>query len=182
MSEALNTLKVSPYVLKIIWLSISRFFFECIGLFCTHVYSFCMLQYVIYLEIVWCRWYLFEMKNELLEYCRLCIDLLAQVKKCSVCAKRLLLLLLSALLSPKGWLIKANPQAWRYFNSGSQAAVGHMLSELVSVQLGEVSNLKMMSRNISSPLSLTYPIFFMYGPELVSSIAVFSRTSLLCTC
>ena len=68
----------------------------------------------------------------------------------------LLLLLLSEALSPKDLSIKASPQAWRYFKPDSQTALRRMLSGHMfkGVQWGDVNNMKMMSRNISSLLSL----------------------------
>ena len=50
----------------------------------------------------------------------------------------LLLLLLSEVLSPKNWLIKASPQAWRYFDLGCQAALRLMLSNWAHVERSTV--------------------------------------------
>ena len=48
------------------------------------------------------------------------------------------LVLSSEILIPKSWLIKANPQAWSCFNSGSQAVLWHMLSDWTCVQKSRV--------------------------------------------
>ena len=60
-------------------------------------------------------------------------------------------LLLSEVLSPKGWPIKASRQACRYFNYLVWLGKG--------VQWSNVNNIKMMSKNISNALSLAYPKF-----------------------
>ena len=53
--------------------------------------------------------------------------------------------------------------------------IGHMF---IGVQWADVSNMKMMSKNISSPLSLAYPNFFV-GSLAGANTAVFPRTSVL---
>ena len=57
--------------------------------------------------------------------------------------------------------IKANLQVWRYFNP-IQAALWCMLSdcpEFTEVKWSDMNNMKMMSKDIGSPISLTYPSF-----------------------
>lgn len=51
-------------------------------------------------------------------------------------------LLLSELLSPKGRSVKASPQAKRYFNPDSQAALWCMLSEWARVRRSTVGHCK----------------------------------------
>ena len=66
-------------------------------------------------------------------------------------------LLLSEVLSPKGWPIKASRQAWRYFNPWRYFNYLVWLGK--GVQWSNVNNIKMMSKNISNALSLAYPKF-----------------------
>ena len=74
----------------------------------------------------------------------------------------LLILLLPEVLHLKGRRIKADPQAWMMLT--------HVINQLYSVYCltvlvfkgvpwGDVNNIKIMSKNISSTLSLTYPNF-----------------------
>ena len=54
-------------------------------------------------------------------------------------------------------------QAWRYVNESSQAVWRRMLSDwnvFNGVQQDNMNNLKMVSRSISGPVSLAYPIFY----------------------
>ena len=50
----------------------------------------------------------------------------------------MLLLVLYEVLSPKIWSIKAIPQAWKYFNPGSQAGLWHMPFDWAHVQRSTV--------------------------------------------
>ena len=80
-----------------------------------------------------------------------------------------IMLFLYEVLSPKDLSIKASPQTWRYFNLGSQVGLRHMMSNWERVQMSTVGQW-----NISSPISLAYPYFWI---ELVLSRAAISRTS-----
>ena len=70
---------------------------------------------------------------------------------------------------------KVSSQVWRYLNLASQIALWGMLSDWTRVQritAGNVNNRKMISRNISSSLSLTYPSFCKnFPPDLLTGIA-----------
>ena len=62
----------------------------------------------------------------------------------------------SELNSTTGWSIKRSPSPWRYFNPGSQAVLRARVQRRT---VGHLSNMKMMSRNISRPIALAYPFF-----------------------
>ena len=74
----------------------------------------------------------------------------------------LLILLLPEVLHLKGWRIKADPQAWMTLTEViNQLYRVYCLTGLVfkGVPWGDVNNIKIMSKNISSFLNLTYPNF-----------------------
>ena len=62
----------------------------------------------------------------------------------------------SELNSTTGWSIKRSSSPWRYFNPGSQAVLRARVQRRT---MGHLSNMKMMSRNISRPIALAYPFF-----------------------
>ena len=68
-------------------------------------------------------------------------------------------MLLYEVINPKSWAIKASLQAGTYFDQGSQGALQNMLSYRARAKMSTVRNMKMMTRVISSPLSLTYQYF-----------------------